>query len=203
MIISSSIDLAFLLTKVFVFIFRCGAYCTFSFSYEARIYEWYIYNFVGYLFSKFKALVDMSVSIDRILSFSNKRTPRKNERLVFGLRCLLLFILAAIIIIPDQIISRTVNPFGVMVKSEPSFVNNHNHTIWHYQLLYRRDVRNEWNESGQKAFLSVLKFINGPFLFFSMVVVNLVVVNMFKRHLDNKGKLKIGKTLYNLVTFIL
>ena len=201
MLIGSSIDLAFLLTKVFVFIFRCGAFCTFSFSYEARLYELYIYNFVGYLFSKFKALVDMSVSIDRILSFSNKKTPRKNERLFFGLRCLLLFILAAIVLIPDQIISRVVNPFGVLVKSEPPTVNN-NYTIWHYQLLYRKDVRNEWNESGLKAFLSVLKFINGPVLFFSMIVVNLVVVNKFKRHLNNKDKLKTGKTHNKLITFI-
>ena len=117
LLIYSYCDFIFISLQVPLAGIRCGALCPQSYTYEARFYETYFYMFAGYVISKYKALVDISVSIDRILLFYKKQATKNtiNFRMCL-LRCVLLLIAAIVIMVPHHILSKEIRPSIMYVE---------------------------------------------------------------------------------------
>lgn len=77
--INSVIDLLFLLTQFFVFLFRCGALCPFSYSYMTNLYKIEIFLFLGYVFVNTQAYLGIYVSYGRLKIFSGKVNEKQTS----------------------------------------------------------------------------------------------------------------------------
>ena len=187
MMIDSVANLIFLLTQVPIAVLRCGILCPYAYTYGAKVFELYIYLYVGYVVVTFSALVDISVSIDRFLSFNVKRKA-KLSRTHFFVRCLALFLFSAIAQIPLFCLSRAIQPVGLLVSIDQAT----NQTVLS-ETLYRYFYRVEWLNPTLQVFLTILLMIKGPALIFLVLVTNIFVAVKFKKHLENKKKVTASK----------
>ena len=71
-LINSAIDFIFLLIEIFVVIIRCGALCPYGYTYAAKFYEIYIFQYVGYIFVTGQVLLNIYVAYGMVLEVDRK-----------------------------------------------------------------------------------------------------------------------------------
>ena len=177
MMTSSVSDLLFLMIQFSLVVIRCGTLCPYGYTYGAKFFELYIYLYAGYVIITFTALVDVSVSIDRLISFQNKRTSRSRRN--FRIRCSLLFVLAAVLQSPFYLVESSVMPLGILSKNSGTT----------FEILYTQNIIPDWYDPAHQVPMTVLSLIDGPILMSSILLIDLIVAFKFQAHLKQKEKI--------------
>ena len=82
--INSVANFLFLLTQFFVFLFRCGNLCPFSYNYFPQLYQIQIFWFLGYSLVNSQCYFGIYVSTTRYRLFSaRKGSPKQNLFIVY------------------------------------------------------------------------------------------------------------------------
>ena len=189
MLVNSLSDLIFLLIESSLFLIRCGSLCPYGSTRFAKVYEHYIFLYLGYVIVMFSALMDLSLSIDRLNMFMTKKhapraSRRYNETRCFVFRCLSLFIFSAVILIPGFLISR-----DTRVLARLSLPGSND-----YELLFENEVKAEWiNNSTLKLVYLLCMIAKGPVLLITLFVANSIIVFKFRRHIKKKQRKLLSK----------
>ena len=181
MFINSITDLVFLFIEFFLVIIRCGNLCPLGYEFSSKIYELYVYLFVGYTIISFQLLLDISVSLNRLFSFS--ATNSKSKEISFLIKCLIFMFVAFIINFPNTL-SNEVAKLGLLELKENNFTR--------YETLYMVNIKDDFKTSLIKAFLVIFSIIKEPILFVSLLIINIIVAFKFRKHLNMKKKLTKG-----------
>lgn len=181
MFVNELSDLLTCLNASFIILSRCGQYCSIAFTLPVKIYEQYIYTFMGNTYLFWSLLNEISFSIERLRAFSKEKKNGNNIR--FRYQSLILFLVSLIVSLPHYIISRNVVPFGVLITTN--------------ELLYT--IKNNFiatNKFGE-IFLFIWALCRGLFLYIVLFILNLIIALKFRKHLYtkvvsiNNGKSKI------------
>lgn len=177
--INSFVDFIFLLTQFFSIIVRCGALCPYGYTYYAKIYEIYVFWFVGYSLVNAQVMFCIYVAYDRLKMFSNKiDNNRTSLYIVFGV-CLCIGV--GFNIVPYGF-SKDVIVKGVLVTPTSS-----NTTI--SAIMYKKIVREEFLAPIPQNILAGLLTIKDPIMFLILCVINFLVCFKFRQYLKNKKSL--------------
>ena len=181
LLVKSCCDLSFLITQSFTFIIRCGSLCPYSYSYEAKFYEAYIHRYFGYVLISFSFSLDMTASIERILSF--KITSGNNKfQIPFRIRCVILLIISTLICIPQYVLFSLPKAVGKL------YVYDSKKNSTSYEVIYQ--LKNGENEE-LKNLVVVLKYIRGYFCICFYALLNLFIIVKLKKHSVKKNSITI------------
>lgn len=181
MLINSISDLVFLITQIFVGLIRCGFLCPYGYTYGAKFYELYIYLFAGYTIIIFDCLINISVSIDRLRSFSSKQIQASTSRKMFLIRCICLFALSVLILLPIYMLPREIKAFGLL---------NLNGS---YETLYIHSLKPSWKIPLTQTLVSGIIIAKGPILLLLFICINCFVGIKFAQHIKNKKNVTSSK----------
>lgn len=177
--INSSIDLTFLLIQSFIFVFRCGIFCSFQYTYPSVFYKLYIFLFIGYALVTSQILFNIYVAYDRFRIFSGKLTLSQKSFNIY----IVYAICGVTAILTNSItysITWEVTPFGVFI---PEINSTHSELLWTIKL------RNEFQIPILKELLSTIMVIEYPLLFMILCAVSITVCIRFRLYLKSKQKL--------------
>jgi hypothetical protein len=188
---NSLIDFSFLMTQIFLPIFRCGTLCPFGYRYAAKFYELYIYLFFGYVLITFQAIFNFKMTLERLKIFSNgprhlsnaitQRARTPNETSIFQL--IVFFIVAILINAPNYLFSKEIIPFGIYKSNE---------TMHHQEVLYRRNIRELFKTEISETLLIILAIIASPGFYMVTGVLNTLVAVKFRNFVKNKRAMTVA-----------
>ena len=178
--LNSLIDFFFLLIQFWLIFIRCGILCPYAFTYWAKFFEIYIYQYLGYVLVTSQLLLSIYISLDRLSMFSGKPNPKKPSiYLIFVFTTLISAVLNA----PPYSISKQVELIGVYVH--PTTILNSTN----YELLYVRSIRKEFRTSLMQVLLTVCLMFKNTVLFCVCCFINMLVCIRFRHYLNKKMKL--------------
>ena len=179
MLIVSIRDFIYLFLPVFLTIFRCGALCSYGYKYESKVYELYIYLFIGNSIMTFGNMLDIFVSLNRLLAFSS--TSPKASEISFKWRCIVSGIFAIIINILVIILPKSIQKIGLLTTFDAT---NSTHII--YEVLYSVKLSNIGKNQIGQLIVTILTFVRTTFLIFFLFLINVIVGLKFSRHIHKK-----------------
>jgi hypothetical protein len=168
MFLHTCICMIVLFISVFTFLFRCGSYCSFGQSFILKIYELYIYQFSINFFTLGLVLIDVTVSFERLFSFSNKNSFL--QKISFRKKLLISFF-----------ISFLFNIFILLLPREVQLDKNTNGYFIGKNVIGKNPV--------MLVILNVLIGIRGFGLAIVHLSLNILIVIKFKKHLKQKEKI--------------
>lgn len=176
--VNSIIDLPFLLLQIFTFIIRCGALCPYGYSFGAKFYEIYFFQYAGYIFVTAQVFLSMYVSWDRLSMFSGKVSGKKKMSIfrVFTI-CLVMSALANAVPYP---IAKEVIPLGIYKPIANSS---------YYEVLYMRGFRKEFQSQVASLLLTIILAIKNPVLFCLLFLLNIWLCIKFRAYLQSRKRL--------------
>ena len=212
MLVNSISDFLFLFIEFFLVIIRCGTLCPWGYSYFAKFYEIYFYLHLGYALVVFTALIDISVSLERLnivtaskYSRSGKRPDlfnlglRVNTKQRLAITCVLFFLVANILVLPCFFLSREVTPLGRLA----SYGDDGSVT---YTTLYTKDTKLAWRQDDAlKVIFSLFTIAKGPFLLALLFFVNIMVIVRLKEahdpmyRLNSRQEVKANKATHMII----
>lgn len=176
-------DFVFLLSQSPLFIIRCGALCPFGYTFAAKIYEVYVYWFVSYTIVSFQILLNISISIDRLLIFFQvKLHPHLTHWWSlnkFYTRCSLFLIISIVLNVPAYFFSMQIEPMGVLLRKNSTSI----------EILYTKSLKEEFKSQFWALFLTILSVLKEPLLIAILCVVNIWVLIVFKHHMSQRSKM--------------
>lgn len=191
-LINSLVDFFFLLTQFFVFTFRCGALCTFSYNYFPQFYQLYIFWFIGYSLVNSQALFGIYVSVGRLRLFGTKA---QNNTSTSGYQ---LFIVYLICLFSSLVPNSFTNSIAFRVVEMAVFKPNNASTS---QILYGIDFNSYFQNELMQTILLVVITVKDPMLYVVYCGVNVVVIVKFHKFLIKKKRLvspsNLSKTIFN------
>ena len=179
MLIVSIKDFFYLFLPVFLTIFRCGALCPFGYKFGSKIYELYIYLFIGNTIMTFANMLDIFVSLNRLFAFSSS-SPKASD-ISFKWRCIVSGVFALIINILVIILPKDIQKIGLLTTFDPT---NSTHII--YDSLYSVKLSNIGKNQIGQLIVTILTFGRTSFLIFFLFIINLIVGLKFRKHIDKK-----------------
>lgn len=194
LILASLANFTKMSTSIPLCIFRCGTLCSTGYNYYSKIYELYIYLFVGNSAKVYVILVYISSSLDRLISFSPE-LMRKYERVV-SLRLVFIFwfIVSFAVNYPDYILTRNVTEIGRLVA-----VNGTNNGTQQFQSLFSVTSNSIGQTSSMRLILYVLNVLRRFAILVVLLVINLAVCVKFTRHLKNKRRIAVRSNSKSIV----
>lgn len=172
--LNSLVDFFFLLTQFWSFIIRCGAVCPYGYTYISKVFEIYIYSFLGYTLVNSQAIFSILVSFDRFKMFSSLNPNQTNLYRSYFL-CFLISIGLNFLSIP---LIYTIHEFAVYIPSP-------NKT----EVLYRPAIRNEFESRVIHDLLAAFLTVKDPFMYLIFGFINVVVVIKFQKYVNRKKSL--------------
>lgn len=194
MLIGAVSDFSYLVTQVLIAWFRCGQLCPYSYSYWSKVYELYVYLYLGYVIVTFSALVDISVSIDRILLFSSNHNILSRRR--FAVRCVILFITAAALVLPDYALAREIVPKGILIQPVSGIDNS---TSYAYSIIYSKAMKKSWLVPSLQISLTVLSLAKGPILIGTVLIMCVILVLKLRNHQKRKNKITVTASEFSFL----
>ena len=182
MLVISVCDFLFLLTQFFLVVIRCGSLCPFGYAQSSKSYELYIYLFIGYTIITFEVLLDISVSINRLFSFSTKL--KNSSEIKFRLKCGL-FLIASIVLNVPIAISNEVSLLGYSIDEQS------NNT--HYEELFKVNLKVSFDSPLTRAVLLAISIAKETLLFFILCILNIIIAVKLNRHMNKKSNLTLAK----------
>ena len=182
MLVNSMCDFLFLLTQLFLVVIRCGSLCPFGYAQSSKFYELYIYLFVGYTIITFEVLLDISVSINRLFSFSTKF--KNSSEIKFRLKCGL-FLIASIVLNVSIAISNEVSLLGYSIGEQSNNTQ--------YEELFKVNLKESFDSPLIRAVLLAISITKEPLLFFILCILNVIIAVKLNRHMNKKSKLTLAK----------
>lgn len=183
--INSLVDFFFLLSQFFVFLFRCGALCTFSYEYFSQIYQLHIFWFVGYTLVNSQVIFGIYVAVGRLSLFGAAKkthsTTNSKQMFIGYLVCLLASIGPNLF--TNSIAFRVIE-MGIF--KPPSLNNSQNNTG---QILFGIDFNSYFKNELMQNILVVVLTLKDPMLYVAYCGLNLVIIIKFRRFLLKKKRL--------------
>ena len=183
MLVISVCDFLFLLTQFFLVVIRCGSLCPFGYAQSSKSYELYIYLFIGYTIITFQVLLDISVSINRLFSFSTKF--KNSFEISFRLKCGL-FLIASIALNVPMAISNEVSVRGYAILD---IING----TTQYETLFKVNFKESYDSPLIRAVLLAISITKLPLLFFILCILNIIIAVKLNRHMNKKSNLTLAK----------
>ena len=175
-ITNSCCGLAFLSTQVFLFIFRCGNLCPYQYNYGAKLYEKYIYGYIGYVIYNFCLLLDISTSLKRFSSFQIG-TNNKKLKISFELKCVIFLIISLLICLP-HIIYLKIEVIGKLAINDKKLNTT-------YEMLYDLNPSFQ-NDFITKTIIFIVRIIRGCGLYVLLLILNVLIAYKLKKHISKK-----------------
>ena len=181
MFIMSISDFIYSLACIPLFVTRCGAFCSFSYSYWTIALELYYYFTITYTCLLFNLLVDIYLAIIKLSSFSTKKIKfslnNRNDKII-----LIAFLIVSIMLnAPIYIISNQVEQIGwLLVEDEKSS---------YFRPLYTSRSTQLTSNSFIQWFLFSLTIIKGGFLILILLIINIVILSKYRDYVTNKLKI--------------
>lgn len=169
MLLNEIIDFLLSLINVFIVIMRCGALCSYGYSYELKMYEQIIYLFLGNSLALFGTLIEISISINRLRAF---KTEQNKTLVSFRMEYFVLFVIALAINAPVYLITRSVSSIGVLTTNNSTLYSVQNNQIGHNFYV--------------KILMSVLTLLRGFVLLNFLFIVNLIIAVKFRSFVRKK-----------------
>lgn len=170
MLLNQLVDLLFCIINIFVIVIRCGQYCSYAYTYYAKLYEQYVFLFIGNCVSLFGTLLEISINYDRIKSFNSNKKP---NLVSFKTKCFILIIFVLLINTPIYLVARNVTLIGVLTNDKDSYL---------YLVLSNQIGQNFYG----KLFIFILTLLRGLVLLNVLFCLNLYIVLKFKNHMRKK-----------------
>ena len=191
MLMESIASLIYFILNSFIFIIRCGVYCSYGYSYYSKFYELYFYIYIGKSIEIFNLLIDLHLSFLKYRSFSFKQNTydkiKKNGISLF-FYFVFLIIISLVFNILAIILGRSVVQIGNLVFNTTSD-NETRINIKHplYIVTKSSISKNEmFNIMAQ-----IVTTIQGPFLLMLIIIFNIIISYKLKCFLAKKSsKLK-------------
>nr|QVK45823.1 G protein-coupled receptor [Proales similis] len=177
MVLNSFCDLAFLIFSVFIALFRCGVYCPLAYKFESKVYEQYIYLFVGNTFLLVNSLIDVYLTLNRLGSFA-ARSRLKNwfsEKSMRG-KVLFMFVIALLMNTPSYLITRNVKLFA--------YLNQGDGTL---EPLYRSSSNSLGDNDVVTILLFILTLLRGFLLYILQSLLNLFISFKFAQYIKTRN----------------
>jgi hypothetical protein len=175
---NSSIDFLFLFSQFFLFIIRCGSLCPYGYTYKSKLYENYVYLYIGYDLITVQAIFNFFMTLERLVLFSSSTKYAK----LFGklnMRWLLFsFLIVALLInMPPYLIDNRIQAFGV-VKS--------NLTTNETEILYLISHNKKNYQPSAHIFIAILILTKSPIFMALTGLVNILVAVKFNQFIQKK-----------------
>lgn len=169
--INSLIDLLFLVIQFFLVIIRCGTLCPYGYTYASKIYELYVYLYIGYVLVNSQAIFNIYISYDRLKMFSANRETLIAKKLYFTYAVCVL--IAAIANMPLYLMTREIVPFGVYVSTP-----NSTHS---FEVLYGRIFRKQFQSEIWQNLLTASVVLKNPLVLIIYCVLNIFILIKFEK----------------------
>lgn len=185
--INSFVDVLFLLTQFFVFLFRCGALCTFGYDYFPQLYEIEIFWFAGYALVNSQVFFGIYVSVGRLRLFARKNATQKQNMFIAFIFCAFISILVNLLAnsIPYKVVE-----MGIY---QPDNITS--------QILYSTDYVSYFTIPAMRNLLTVVFIIKDPIMYMFYCVINILVVVRFQQFKAKKlllaSKINLSKTFFS------
>jgi hypothetical protein len=157
-------------------VFACGSYCNFSYKFITKTFQLVFLTFGSNVIILFQTFLDISFAWQRVKSFSSKKNVEKNFK-----RHLVYMLIAAIILIaPSYIITRSVEPIGILRRTD----QNQSDEIL-YSIATAKFAQNDyWTYA-----LLALNLFNGFILYNILLCINILVIFRFKAYLNKRKQI--------------
>lgn len=152
----------------FVFIMRCGQYCTIQNTYWVKVYEKYLFYYLTSALGLFNIFIEVCVAIQRYLIVANKNLPKK---LPIKIIILVLFILSLVLYTPNMFYRQIV------------LVQNDNLTSAYI-------IQTSKDQYVAKCILTVISGMRGLLILFLLLIINLLLLHRFKYQVEKKNHIK-------------
>ena len=177
MLISSIFNFVYLLIVFMNIIARCGSYCAISYNQSTKIYEQYVYLFIGNTILLSEFLLDFIFSLYRLISFSSKFNSSRLHKISTSAKFIFIVVLSVLANIPLFLTGRIIKKF-TCTKYENSEAK--------LDTIYSI-VINEIDDSFiMSDFLLVISVVRGPLLFVLLFLINLLIGYKFSKFIRNK-----------------
>jgi hypothetical protein len=171
-------DFIFSFICVFLVLARCGIYCSFGYSYILRIYEQYIFLFLGNVCLSFTILIDTYLASIKLAAFSGKLKKtsfsiRKGKFIIF-----VAIFIASIVNLPIYVLSRKIKLIGYWIKQNQS------------NFFYLEPLYSVMSIVAKNSIFDYLLFsltiIRGLFLLVLLSILNTIVYIRLKLYMKKK-----------------
>lgn len=201
MLIESLASVIYSIMNSFIFIIRCGQFCSNGYDYISKFYELYLYIFVGKSIEMFILLIDLYLSIKKYNSFninqklSNMNWKKYNFMLIItgSIVISLLFNIMAIFF------GRTILQIGNLVYNQT--LNNETIILFERSLFVvtksTLSSNDYFNITSQ-----ILSGLHGPVLLFIIMLINVMITYKLKKFLAKKSSISSGMNIWFFLIFI-
>jgi hypothetical protein len=187
-LVNSLFDISILLTQTMLIVIRCGVLCPYGYTYLAKIYDLFIYNYLRFLILSFQGFFNFYFNIQNVKLFASSSSSAGKKEDSFNIHMsnrwmLLLFVtLSFLLNTPVYFVSREVRVMGIY--RPPTGLNGTTHLD---EILYKRAYKNEWNSGYLQAIVTIFIFLKTPFIYIMTGVVNILVAIKFHQFITKKS----------------
>ena len=185
-------DFIFSFICVFLVLARCGFYCSFGYSYILRIYEQFIFLYMGNICLSFTILIDNYLAFIKLSSFSTKLKKQPFSIRTGKLKIFIFLLVASVVNLPIYVLSRRIKLIGYWIKEygylEPLYsVSN---------IIVKNSIYD--------YLLFSLTIIRGLFLLIFLSILNFIVYIRLKLYMKKKklNQRKTGNCILILIFYI-
>lgn len=187
-LIYSLVDFLFLLSQFFVFTFRCGALCSFSYDYFPQFYQIQIFWLVGYTFVNSQCLFGIYISITRFRLFTTRKGSTNPNLFIIYALCAVVALCANLFVnsLPYHVV-----PMGIY---QPNNMTTG-------RILYTTDFV-AWSQTEvMQQLITVVIVVKDPVLYVIYCAINVLIIVRFRRFITKKQAL-VMPTIYSRKIFI-
>lgn len=187
-LINSANDFCFLLVEFFVIIIRCGNLCPYGYTFASKVYELFVFQYVGYIFVTSQVFFNIYFAYDRLKMFSGKLTTQKPLNIYIVLA--ICTVISALVNTLPYPLFREITVMG-LYKPDP----NSTYT----EILYTRSIRKIFTTPIMQNLLVVWLVIKNPVLFLFLTFMNVMVVIRFRAYLKSRKHLLTRTGKYRII----
>lgn len=190
MFFESIADVIYSFINFFFFIIRCGVYCPYGYNYYSKVYELYVYIFIGKSIELFTILIDLNLAILKYKSFlpqsqssQQQTTIGKFNNVEFRLRIkfLLFLMLSLVIATPSILMPRSINFVGLLITNSTKQINQTTELYVVSQSEISYDVFFNY-------FSLLIAFGQGAGLLIVIMILNIIILVKLKRFLNQSSR---------------
>ena len=186
--LASISDLIFSLINISIGFIRCGSFCSFGYSYVAKIVELYIYNICNNSCLLFSLLIDLAVTIKKLRAFSVKHRLTSKIFVIKQNKTKISIVISISLSVNIIIfaLTREVDQFG--------YYSTNSTLTEMYKIISNNIIKkNYWIE----IIVYILTLLRGLFFIIVLFILNFIVLVKYKRYLNKKRTTSIQTGMFN------
>ena len=185
-------DAMALFIHCFIGVFKCGVHCNIEHSLAAKIYEFYIYLFIGNIFNTLSVFIDLKISLDRYLLISQKSNARLNKPSRPKLTITIFSALSILLNIPYLFIYE-------IDKTENVSILANNSTKTSYE--FRVELSDKFNSNMQVNMMAIVGISKDFVLLFLVFTINFMMTIAFRQRFKKRQNFMKRESVSHIPTF--